>query len=199
VSLLAKLDLPDTAPSVGQTAPRSTALMNPKAASTVQSPSPTPLLSTPSAKQLSKKSSMNTSVIAKFGKAAKASPSAKSMKSGSLESANSEVTALFDGDLHNIGSGSKKTGASILIMRSLPDSFDQDSAKKWVDSAGYAELYDFFLWFPAKKTSRPYGNAYAFVHFSASADARRFYKECHLCEPPGNEPQTSISVAVVKR
>lgn len=98
---------------------------------------------------------------------------------------------------------SDTNAASTLIMRNLPHRFDQQSARDWVDQAGYANLYDFFLWFPAKATSRLNGYGYAFINFKAPCDAQRFKDEMHNFRfaASGQGPEADISplsVAIAK-
>jgi len=47
-----------------------------------------------------------------------------------------------------------RAAATTLILRNLPSNFDQPSTEAWVNEKGYADLYDFLLWFPAQATSR---------------------------------------------
>jgi len=95
--------------------------------------------------------------------------------------------------------------ATTLILRNLPPGFDQASAQQWIDNQGCAGQYDFFLWFPAKQTSRLNSCGYAFVNFRKSEDALRFRKEHHLVKIPDPNPEVTdgqhqlpLSVAVAK-
>jgi len=98
-----------------------------------------------------------------------------------------------------------ETMATTLIVRNLPASFDQGSAQEWLDEQGYSGKYDFFLWFPAKSTSRLNSCGYAFVNFRTAADAYHCSKTLHLTRfplhPPDNDAESEnlpLSVAVAK-
>jgi len=69
--------------------------------------------------------------------------------------------------------------ATTLILRNLPNGFDQQACQEWVDKA-FKGHYDFLLWFPAKKTSRLNNCSYAFVNFCDAQHARRFRDNFHL-------------------
>lgn len=94
--------------------------------------------------------------------------------------------------------------ATTLILRNLPQHFDQRFAQDWIDQQGFGGLYDFFLWFPAKQTSRLNSCGYAFVNFRSIADAQRFRRELHLMRIVGTEgdqdssQQLPLSIAVAK-
>lgn len=97
-----------------------------------------------------------------------------------------------------------ESSATTLILRNLPPYFDQQKAQEWVDEKGYAGMYDFFLWFPAKKTSRLNTSSYSFVNFRCAKDAQRFRQEFHLARFPlteaesGGKQQWPLSIAVAK-
>jgi len=68
---------------------------------------------------------------------------------------------------------------------------------------GYASLYDFLLWFPAKATSRLNRSGYAFVNFRHAEDAHRFRHQLHLSRLKTPEGETEgqampLSIAVAK-
>merc|ERR1719329_212796 len=43
--------------------------------------------------------------------------------------------------------------ATTLVLRNLPKEHNQQSVQEWVDNFGFAGLYDFLLFFPAKLTA----------------------------------------------
>mmetsp|Transcript_89540 Transcript_89540/g.191870 ORF Transcript_89540/g.191870 Transcript_89540/m.191870 type:complete len:463 (+) Transcript_89540:2-1390(+) len=89
--------------------------------------------------------------------------------------------------------------ATTLILRNLPTSFNQQAAQEWVDAKGYQGLYDFLLWFPAKKTSRLNTSSYAFVNFWSASDAHNFRQEFHLVRfQDQGKTQWPLSIAVAK-
>lgn len=91
--------------------------------------------------------------------------------------------------------------ATTMILRNLPASFDQSSAQAWLDEKGFAEKYDFFLWFPAKSTSRLNGCGYAFVNFRRASDAQLCSKRLHLIRFEGDgddDERLPLSIAVAK-
>lgn len=103
------------------------------------------------------------------------------------------------GGSEDIGGGAGEESATSLILRNLPETFDQDKCQAWVDQK-YRGLYDFMLWFPAKKTSRLNNCSYAFVNFRSAELARRFRQEYHLhrFEADGEKQQWPLSIAVAK-
>jgi len=81
------------------------------------------------------------------------------------------------------------TSSTTMILRNLPPGFDQESTQAWLTATGYGETYDFFLWFPAKATSRRVSCCgYAFVNFRTTEVAHSFRDEMHLLRFP---PETS--------
>eukprot|EP00411_Alexandrium_monilatum_P107293 CAMPEP_0175768052 /NCGR_PEP_ID=MMETSP0097-20121207/70230_1 /TAXON_ID=311494 /ORGANISM="Alexandrium monilatum, Strain CCMP3105" /LENGTH=494 /DNA_ID=CAMNT_0017078153 /DNA_START=1 /DNA_END=1485 /DNA_ORIENTATION=- len=88
-----------------------------------------------------------------------------------------------------------------LILRNLPPSFDQKAVHEWIDDLGYCNLYDFLLWFPAKKTSRLSTASYAFINFRMGADAQRFRQDHHLKRfdnSEGENGKKQLNVAIAK-
>eukprot|EP00421_Protoceratium_reticulatum_P075833 CAMPEP_0168411840 /NCGR_PEP_ID=MMETSP0228-20121227/28404_1 /TAXON_ID=133427 /ORGANISM="Protoceratium reticulatum, Strain CCCM 535 (=CCMP 1889)" /LENGTH=542 /DNA_ID=CAMNT_0008425591 /DNA_START=81 /DNA_END=1706 /DNA_ORIENTATION=- len=94
--------------------------------------------------------------------------------------------------------------STTLILRNLPSTFDQQTAQEWVNVKGYFGLYDFLLWFPAKKTSRLNTSSYAFVNFRTANVAVQFREQFHLARFPapegesGSRQQWPLSIAVAK-
>jgi len=91
--------------------------------------------------------------------------------------------------------------ATTLILRNLPATFDQGTAQEWLDERGYTGQYDFFLWFPAKSTSRLNSCGYAFVNFHTPEDAQVCAKKLHLLRFPNHDDDSEslpLSVAVAK-
>lgn len=89
--------------------------------------------------------------------------------------------------------------ATTLILRNLPETYDQAKTQSFIEDKGYGGKYDFFLWFPAKQTSRLNSCGYSFVNFRDCATALSFRKEQHLCkivDPDYNESPTTLSIAV---
>eukprot|EP00440_Ansanella_granifera_P022727 gb/GFBE01024685.1/.p1 GENE.gb/GFBE01024685.1/~~gb/GFBE01024685.1/.p1 ORF type:complete len:508 (+),score=89.79 gb/GFBE01024685.1/:1-1524(+) len=65
-----------------------------------------------------------------------------------------------------------------LIIRNLPEEYNQQSAMDLFDSYGYRDLYDCFLWFPAKRNATNTGST-VFINFRQSDQARRFRRQFH--------------------
>lgn len=112
-------------------------------------------------------------------------PSSKFAMSSELESMSANPQDIGEGDERQNEMASRT--ATTLILRNFPRSFDQQKARQWVDDHGYADKYDFFLWFPPKATSRLNACGYAFVNFRSVADSQRFLRELHQTPFPGNE------------
>lgn len=97
-----------------------------------------------------------------------------------------------------------EASATSLILRNMPPTFDQLVAQQWVDEQGFMGLYDFLLWFPAKKTSRLSAASYAFVNFRGTEVARNFRRELHAYRFQGAEDETGtrqqwqLSIAAAK-
>mmetsp|Transcript_78366 Transcript_78366/g.243007 ORF Transcript_78366/g.243007 Transcript_78366/m.243007 type:complete len:486 (-) Transcript_78366:111-1568(-) len=143
---------------------------------------------------------------------AAASPPTASWKSPSAHSAQTQGAAaapMHDSCGSELGNNAEngkldEGNATTLILRNLPPYFDQMTTQEWVDSKGYPGLYDFLLWFPAKKTSRLNTSSYAFVNFRDASHAIRFRQEHHLERFPsqdgelGKKQQWPLSIAVAK-
>jgi len=82
--------------------------------------------------------------------------------------------------------------ATTMIIRNLPPSFDQVSTQSWLETIGYGDSYDFFLWFPAKANSRRVSVCgYAFVNFRYADAAQKFRDKMHLHRFPPEVPEPS--------
>jgi len=98
----------------------------------------------------------------------------------------------------------KDSTATTLVMRNLPAYFDQTTTQDFVDGNGYADLYDFLIWFPAKKTSRLNASSYAFVNFRDARHARSFRRTHHLSRFPSEDDDpdkrlsSPLSIALAK-
>jgi len=98
---------------------------------------------------------------------------------------------------------SSEENSTSLILRNLPCDFDQQKCQDWVDKH-YKGLYDFLLWFPAKKTSRLNNCSYAFVNFITAHHAKRFRGDFHLMRfyqsdvDADGKNQWPLSIAVAK-
>lgn len=87
-----------------------------------------------------------------------------------------------------------------LIIRNLPAHFNQESTMAWLDEQGYHNLYDFLLWFPAKKMAR-HNTASVFVNFRSDEDAARFRKAFHSLRMPCQDtqkPNQGLNISVAK-
>eukprot|EP00448_Togula_jolla_P020692 CAMPEP_0170583134 /NCGR_PEP_ID=MMETSP0224-20130122/7965_1 /TAXON_ID=285029 /ORGANISM="Togula jolla, Strain CCCM 725" /LENGTH=389 /DNA_ID=CAMNT_0010906425 /DNA_START=32 /DNA_END=1201 /DNA_ORIENTATION=+ len=96
-----------------------------------------------------------------------------------------------------------ETGATTLILRNLPQRFNQEVTMGWVNDQGYANRYDFLLWFPAKTTSRFSSSSYAFINFNEPEFAASFFAKFHLYrmspDTASTEPQgLPVSIAIAK-
>lgn len=104
-------------------------------------------------------------------------------------------------DHSNSQEGSEKAeddSATTLILRNMPSDFDQQMTEEWVNERGFQGLYDFLLWFPAKRTTRLNASSYAFVNFRYAEDARRFRRENHLTRLCAGKWALSIAIAKVQ-
>lgn len=92
--------------------------------------------------------------------------------------------------------------STTLVLRNLSNEHDQNSVQEWVDNLGYAGLYDFLLFVPAKFTARRNSFGYAFVNFRRSEDAQRFKRQVHLLilpveDEPSEGAKNSVRLSVV--
>jgi len=60
-----------------------------------------------------------------------------------------------------------------LIVRGFPRLFSQAKVAAWLERLGYANCFDFLLWFPPKASSRRRHMSYAFVNFIKPEYAQR--------------------------
>lgn len=70
---------------------------------------------------------------------------------------------------------SDPSAPTTFMVRNLPPGVNQQKAMQWLDSVGFQDKYDFFLWFPSKKAAKnAHANGYCFVNFKTLTDARKF-------------------------
>lgn len=75
-----------------------------------------------------------------------------------------------------------------MAVRNLPaTNFSQKKVYEWVDASGFANMYDFLLWFPSKSATPTGGYSYAFINFVEPSIAQRFQLRFHnnRCEKLG--------------
>lgn len=99
--------------------------------------------------------------------------------------------------------------ATTLVIRNLPPSLEtQEQAREWLNMAGFATKYDFFLYLPAKRTKRDkvgrnlsapqHGYAYAFVNFKAIEDAQSCLKELNGNIVHDGDPVLNVVAAKIQ-
>merc|ERR1712217_790779 len=105
---------------------------------------------------------------------------------------------------NNVGSMGPQSISPVttVVIRNLPASVEtQHEARAWLDAAGFANKYDFFLFFPSKRVRRPsdppLSLAYAFVNFKEEKSARACIGE--LDGLSLNEDDPAVNVVGARR
>merc|ERR1712039_1057659 len=93
----------------------------------------------------------------------------------------------------------KETDCTTLMVRNLPPQMDQVKAMQWIDSSGFANRYDFFLWFPPKQSTR-HCTSYCFINFLGLEDANQFQRELqgYMFSDESSHPDNTTCVVVAE-